>query len=172
MPAGCLKSLGIGGDQIIRFKTFMFHARDAESIRRITDQAKLRHQFWRRVRAMRLVVSINLVAKRIAPGIKHHRNMAGRMTQQELGEHIREAENRIHRRAIRPRHRRQGVIGAKNIARTIHQNQVAFAGLGFRQALGPRNCLAQGLAMRAFCGRAGAVFNAHDPRQRLRPAHR
>jgi hypothetical protein len=26
--------------------------------------------------------------------------------------------------------------------------------------------------MGAFCGRAGAVFNGHDPRQRLQPAHR
>ena len=172
MPAGCLKSLGIGGDQIIRFKTFMLHARDTKSICRVADQAKLRHQFRWRVRAMRLVFGINLIAKRIAPGIKHHCDMAGRMTQQELRQHIGEAEYRIHRRAIRPRHRRQGVIGAKNIARTIHQNQMALTGLGFGKALGPRNCLAQGFAMRVGNGRAGAVFNGHDPRQRLQPAHR
>ena len=121
---------------------------------------------------MRLICRVNLITKRIAPGIEHHRDMAGRMTQQELGEHIRKAEYRIHRRAIGPRHRRQRVIGTEDIARTIHQNQVALTGLCFRQALGPRDCLAQGFAMRAFGGRAGAVFNAHDPRRRLRPAHR
>ena len=129
MPAGRFKRLGIGGDQIIRLKTFMFHACHTKSIRRIADQAKLRHQFRRGVRAMRLVCRVNLIAKRIAPGIEHHRDMAGRMAQQELGQHIGEAENRIHRRAIWPRHRRQRVIGAKNIARSIHQNQVAFARL-------------------------------------------
>ena len=150
----------------------MFHARDTKSIRRVADQAKLRHQFWRRVRAMRLVFGINLIAKRIAPGIKHHCDMARGMTQQELRQHIREAKHRIHRRTIWPRHGRQGVIGAEDIARTIHQNQVAFAGLGFGKALGPRNCLAQGFAMRVGNGRAGAVFNGHDPRQRLQPAHR
>ena len=172
MPAGCFKRLGIGGDQIIRFKTFMFHARNTKSICRITDQAKLRHQFWWWVRAMRLVISVNLIAERIAPGIEHHRDMACGMAQQELGQHIREAENRIHRRTIWPRHGRQRVIGTKNIARAIHQNQMALTRLGFGKALGPRNCLAQGFAMRVGNGRAGAVFNGHDPRQRLQPAHR
>ena len=116
MPPGGLERLGIGGDQIIRFKTFLFHARDTKSICRIADQAELRHQFWRRVRAMRLVFGINLIAESIAPGIEHHRDMAGGMAQQELRQHIRKAENRIHRRAIWPRHGRQGVVGAKNIA--------------------------------------------------------
>ena len=172
MPARCLKSLGIGSDQIIRFKTFKFRTRHAKSIRRITDQAELRHQFRRRVRAVRLVIRIDLISKRIAPGVKHHRDMACGMTQQELGQHIRKAEYRIHRRAIWPRHGRQRVIGAKNIARTIHQNQVALTRLGFGKALGPRNCLAQGLAMRAFRDRARGVLNGHDPRRRLRPGHR
>ena len=172
MPARCLERLGIGGDQIIRFISFMLYTRHAKGIGRIADQGKLRHQFRRRVRAMRLVFGVNLIAESIAPGIEYHGDMARGMTQQELGKHIGEAEYRIHRRAIRPRHRRQRVIGAEDIARTIHQNQMAFAGLGFRQALGPRNCLAQGFAMRASCFRAGAVFNAHDPRRRLRPAHR
>ena len=172
MPARCLKSFRIGGDQIIRLKTFLFHARDAKGIGGIADQAELRHQFRRRVRAMRLVIRINLIAKRMAPGVKHHRDMACGMAQQELRQHIGEAKHRIHRRAIRARHRRQRVIGAEDIARTIHQNQMAFTGLGFRQALGPRNRLAQGFAMWASrCG-AGAVFNGHDPRRRLRPAHR
>ena len=172
MTAGRFKSLGIGGDQIICFKAFKFHTRDAKSICRIADQAKLRYQFRRRVRAMRLVFGINLIAKRIAPGIEYHRDMAGGMAQQELRQHIREAENRIHRRAVGPRHGRQGVIGAEDIARTIHQNQMALTWLGFGKALGPRNCLAQGLAMRSFRDRARGVLNAHDPRRRLRPGHR
>ena len=172
MPARRLKSLGIGGDQIIRFKTFKFHTRDTKSIRRITYQAKLRDQLRRRVRAMRLVLGINLIAEGIAPGVKHHRDMACRMAQQELGQHIGEAENRIHRRAIWPRHGRQRVIGAEDIARTIHQNQMAFARLGFGKALSPRNRFAQGVAMRACGFRAGTVFNGHDPRRRLRPGHR
>ena len=116
MPAGRFKRLGIGGDQIIRFKTFMFDARDTKSIRRITDQAELRHQFWWWVRTMRLVFSVNLIAERIAPSIEYHRDMARGMAQQELRQHIGEAEYRIHRHAIWPRHGRQGVIGTKNIA--------------------------------------------------------
>ena len=85
MPAGRFKRLGIGGDQIIRLKTFLFHTRDAKSIGGIADQAKLRHQFRRRIRPMRLIGSVNLIAKRIPPGIKHHRDMARGVAQQELG---------------------------------------------------------------------------------------
>jgi len=176
--AGVARLAGVGGDQVVGLVARQLDAMDAEGRRGGAHQLELRNQVLRRRRAVGLVLVIEVVAERLLRMVEHHGQVGRRIglgahVDQQLPQHVAEAGDRPDGQAVAlARQRRQGVIGAEDIARPVHQIQMAFAGLGFRQALGPRNRLAQGFAMRARRFGARAIFNGHDPRRRLRPAHR
>jgi hypothetical protein len=87
--------------------------------------------------------------------------MAAAMIGEEARQHLGEAEDGIHRRAIRPGHRRQGVEGAEDVAGAVDQDEVLRPGRGDRHRLGRGGRLGQGLAARptrpAVLGSGGVV---------------
>ncbi len=118
----------IGRDQIVGLVALHLDAGQTKGPRRIADQRKLRHQVFRRRRAMRLVLVVNLVAKTLGRIIQDHRQM-GRALRASPGhqpvQHVAIPGNCANRQPVRlARERRQGVIGVENIARPIHQIQM------------------------------------------------
>ena len=114
---------GIGRNQIVGLKPFHLDSRQAERLYRFADQRELRDQIFRRRRAVRLVVGVDVAAKRLARGIEYDTEIFRLRIVDEFEQHRGKAVDRIDRRAIGPGHRRQSVIGAENIARAVDQDQ-------------------------------------------------
>ena len=115
---------GIGGDQIVGFPIGQFDGGHTEGARGLPHQRELRAQFLRRFRALRLVLVVEPIAEGVPSGVENHRQMRAGVFLDQPGEHVGEAEDGIHRRAIRPRHRWQGVEGAEDEPRAVNQNEV------------------------------------------------
>ena len=124
LPTRFVRGLRIGGDQVVRFPVFQLDRRHAECRGRLAHQVELRHQIvgWRR--AMCLVGIVQPVAECLPAGIEDYRDVRADMLAQQLGQHVGEAEHRVHRRAVGPGHRRQRVVGAEDEARSVDQDQM------------------------------------------------
>ena len=122
----------IGGDQIVGLESRLLDASDAEGARRGAHQRELRNKIIRRIGPVRFVLRIERVAERGFPGVENHRKMrrpvAVAQILQQFPEHVGEAGDRARRQAIGlARERRQGVIGAEQIARAVDEvEMVAF----------------------------------------------
>ena len=96
---------GIGGDQIIGLVALLLDAGDVERFDRIANKRKLRNEFLRRWRAVRLVVLIKIVAKRLSTGIENNgdvgRGFGGLRLAQQLPQHGAEAMHGTNRQTIR-----------------------------------------------------------------------
>ena len=134
-PPASDEVLGIGGDHVVRLEARQLDLGDAEGLGRLADQGELRDQLGRRVRAVRLVVGVDVVAEGQPAGVEHHRQVAAAMVGQEARQHLGEAEHGIHRRAVRPGHRRQGVEGAEDVAGAVDQDEVRRCEPGSRPGL-------------------------------------
>ena len=125
--------LGVGGDEVVGLEALQLDGRHVEGPGRLADQGELRDQLWRRRRTVGLVVGIEIVAESASSGIEDHRDVVGVGILQQLQQHVGEAIDRVHRRAVAARHGRQGMEGAEDVARAVDQVDVAWM-LGFRHA--------------------------------------
>ena len=126
---------GEGGDQIVGLEPRELDARHVEGARRVPDEAELRHQLFRRVAAVRLVVGEDVVAEGDARAVEDHRETARAGIAQQLRQHLGEAEHRVDRDPFRVGHRRQAVEGAEDVARPVDQIdrlRASFSGLRHR----------------------------------------
>lgn len=95
----------IGRDQVVGLEALLLDTGDVEGARRLADQAELRSQVLRRLRAMGLVEVVDLVAERVAGGVEDHREM-GRFDPrrrplrllEEAEQHVAEARDGADRR--------------------------------------------------------------------------
>ena len=111
----------VGGDQIVGLVPLHLQARHVEGARRLADEFELGHQILGRVGPVGLVVGIDVVAKSPPRGVENDGEVIGLGVLQQLHQHVAEAEHRVGRRAVAPVHRRQCMIGAENVARSVDQ---------------------------------------------------
>ena len=141
VAAGSNRVLGVGGDQVVRLEAQLLDAGDVEGPHCLADQRELGNELFRRGRTMRLVVLIDLVAKGLLAGIEDDGEVRrpaplARILQQ-LPQHGTEAVHGAHGQSVRgARQRRQGVEGAKDVARAVDQIDVAAFDDGHRLAGG------------------------------------
>ncbi len=115
---------GIGGDQIVGLVIRPLDARDVEGVGRLAHQLELRHEIVRRVRAMRLVLVVELVAEAHARAVEDDGEVVGVGLLQQLEEHVAIAQHRADRRAVGAGQRRQRVIGAEDVAGAVDEIDV------------------------------------------------
>ena len=130
----------VGGDQVVGLEAEHFQARNVERAHRLADQRELRNEIGRRVRAVRLVVGIELVAEGALGLVEHHREMRRPVLRlhvaQQLPQHVAEAEHRIDLQPVGLAvERRQRVIGAEDVARAVDQKDVVALLHGARGGL-------------------------------------
>ena len=124
--AGLDGHAGVGRDQVVGLIARELAHRDVERAGGLADQRELRDQVFRRIGPVGLVLVVDLVAEGHAAGVEDHRDMVDLGIVQQVGhQHAAEAEHGIDRRPVGPVHRRQGVIGAEQIARAVDQVEVA-----------------------------------------------
>ena len=125
VPAALGRGAGIGGDQVIGFQPLLLDARQAEGAGGIADQRELRLQVLGRRRSVGLVLIVDLVAKALATGVQDHRQVGWAIgfvqIIGQLPQHGRVAIDRADRHALRVGQRRQAVIGAEDIGRSVDQ---------------------------------------------------
>ena len=127
--AGFLRLARIGGDEVVGLVALLLEAGDVEGSHRVADQRELRDEVLRHVRAMRLVIGIELVAERVLGKVEDHREMGRRAKlaglAQQLPQHGAEAVHGADREPVRGAgERRQRVIGAEDVARAVDQIDV------------------------------------------------
>ena len=130
----------VRGNQIVGLVADLFEAGQIERVHRLADQAELRDQVGGRLRPVRLVIGIKRIAKGLFRLVKHDREVARPFLRlhvaQQLPQHAAEAVDGIELQPIRlARQRRQGMIGAENIGRSVNEKDVVAdveIGRGFR----------------------------------------
>ena len=95
----------IGRDQVVGLEARLLQAGQIEGAHRFADERKLRAQVVGRVRPMRLVLGIHVVAERLLRLVEHDREM-GRLllrlhVAQQLPQHVAEAEHGIDLQPVR-----------------------------------------------------------------------
>ena len=131
----------IGRDQVVRLPALLLDAGEVEGARRLADQAELRDEVGGRVGPVRLVIGVELVAKRLGRIVEDDGEMrglvAGRLGRpflHQLPDHVAEAGDRADRQAVGfARQRRQRVEGAEDEGRAVDQDEVVA---GFERGLG------------------------------------
>ena len=76
-----------------------------------------------------LVGGVERVAERLAGGVEHHRDVVGLFLPQQLGQHVREAQNGVGGQASRGIQRGQGVEGTVDVAAAVDQMQARRAAI-------------------------------------------
>ena len=124
---------GVGGDQIIRLVILLLDAGDVEGAGGLADQAELRAEIGRGLRPLGLVLRVDVVAEGLRRMIEDDGQMRGLLAGvrlfQQLPQHVAEALHGADGQAVRlARQRRERVIGAENIPRSIDEVEMV-AGL-------------------------------------------
>ncbi len=135
---------GVGRDQIVGLEAILLDGGNVERLHSIADQRELWNQLFRRGRAVRLVLVVDLVAIVIAAGIEDDgdvgRPAPGFGIGNQLPEHGAEAVHGADRQAVgRPRQGRQRMEGAENVAGPVDQVDVAALADGHGLAIGNRD---------------------------------
>ena len=122
----------IGGDQIVGLVIILLDAGDVEGARRLADQAELRPQIGRRLGPLRLVLVVYVIAEGFPRFVEDHakmRRLCRFHLAHQLPQHGAEALHGLDGQAVAlAAERRQGVIGAENIARSVNEIEM-IAGL-------------------------------------------
>ena len=123
-------------------KPVFLDARQREGAGGIADQWELRDQVFRRLGPIRLVLVVEIVAEAVAALVENHREVRRpvRLVQvfSQLPQHRGVAVDRADRRALRVGQRRQAVIGAENVGRSVDQVEMLLVGHGGLVASGRR----------------------------------
>ena len=115
----------IGRDDVVRLIAGQFGDLEVQRPYGVPDQRELRHEFRRRVRAVRLVVGVDVVAEGRAGHVEHDGDPVGIGILDQPHQHGREAIDGVDGGAVGPRHRRQGMEGAEDVAGAVDQEDVA-----------------------------------------------
>ena len=123
----------IGGDEVVGLEPGLLEAGNVEGANRLADIFELRHEVVRRVRPVRLVGGVELVAERVLGLVEDDREMRRPLLRlhvaQQLPQHVAETEHRVDLQPVGfAVERRQRVIGAENIGGAVDQKYVV-AGL-------------------------------------------
>ena len=136
--AGLDGEAGVGRDQVVGLVALELAHRDVEGAGGFADQRELRDQVLGRRRAVGLVLVVDLVAEGHLAGIEDHGDVVDLGLVQKVGDqHAAEAVDGVDRHAVGPRHRRQRMVGAEQVARAVDQVEVAdrlVAAVGRRSA--------------------------------------
>ena len=134
---GRLRLPSIGRDDVVRLIALNLDAGQTEGARGVADQAELRAQILRRFWAVRLVFGIDVIAEGDGGSVEDDRHM-GRLIialqiPQHFPDHVAKAGNRAHRHTVRfAGQGGQGMIGAKNEARSVDEIEVIIGRGGHR----------------------------------------
>ena len=144
-PTSCIRSLSeetmvrcrlrfageprIGRDQVVGLVAGLFEAGNIEGVHGVADQRKLRNEIVRRRVAVGLVFGIHFRAEGLFGLVEHDGQMCRPLFRlhvaQQLPQHVAEAEHGIDLQAVGlAGERRQRVIGAEDVARSVHQKDV------------------------------------------------
>ena len=113
-PARGGRGAGVAGDEVVGLPGGELDGGHAECGGRIADEGELRDQLVGRVWAVRLVLAVQVVAERRAPGVEDDGDVRAFMVLQQTRQHVGEAEHGIDRRPVGATHRRQRVEGAED----------------------------------------------------------
>ncbi len=138
----------IGRDQVVRFVPCLLEARNLEGAHRVANERELRNEVIGRGRPMRLVLLVHLRAERLLGLVEDDREMRRPFVRlhflEQLPQHVAEAINRIHMRAVgRARLEPDRMIGAENVAGAVDKKDVVALFHRSRSRRGGRG----------FCGR-------------------
>ncbi len=122
--AGLDREPRIGRDQVVGLVVVELADGDVERLGRLADQRELRDQVFRRLGPVGLVLVVDLVAEGGAAGVEDHRDVIDLGIVEVERQHAAEAVDRVDRRAVGPRHRRQRVVGAEQVARAVNQPEM------------------------------------------------
>ena len=118
----------IGSDQVVGLEAAHLDAWKIERARGVTDHGKLRDEIFRRRRAMRFVLRIELVAECHFALVEDNREVRRRLARfhllQKLPQHVAKAGDSADRQTIaRTRQWRQRMIRAENVAGAVDQEE-------------------------------------------------
>ena len=133
LPTRLARGGGVAGDDVVRLQPLLLDAGDRKRPGRDADQRHLRDKvFWRR-RAVRLVLVVHLVAERGGALVEDHRHVGRTVGLAEafgeLPQHRGIAIDRADIHSVAIGQRRQPMIGAEDVARSVDEIEV---GLGVR----------------------------------------
>ena len=132
LAAGFARQPRIGGDQVVGLKAGHLDARQIEGESGFAYQSELRHQVFRRIGPVGLVFAVDLVAEAPARLVENHGKVRGAFRLVEilgqLPQHRGIAVDRADRGPFRVGKRRQAMVSAENIGRTIDQVEMLFFG--------------------------------------------
>ena len=144
LPTSCIRSLSeetmvrrrrprrqprIGGDEVVGLAALLLEAGESKACIASRISGNCGTQVLRRLRPVRLVVGIDIVAEGLLRLVEDHRDMRRLVLRlhlgQQLPQHVAEAEHGADRQAVGlARERRQRVIGAENVAGAVDQEEV------------------------------------------------
>ena len=129
VSAGLAGEPHIGRNQVVGLEADLLQAGQVEGAYRFADEGKLRAQVVWRLGAIGLVLGIHLVAERPLRFVEHDRQVGWPLLRlhvaQELPQHVAETQHGIDLQAVRfPVKRRQCVIGAEDVGRSVDQEHV------------------------------------------------
>jgi len=115
---------GIGGDDVVGLEGLALDAGQVHGPHGVADERELRHQVLGRRRAVGLVLRVDVAAEGLAGGVEDDRDVAGVSLVQQLQQHGGEALHGVDRRAVGPRQRRQGMVGAEDEPGAVDQKEM------------------------------------------------
>ena len=152
------RASGHGGDEIVCLEPARAEARDVPCADHLFDPRHLLGQVGRRRGPCRLVATVEVMAKSGAGRVHGHGQHVGSPLADNLLKHIDRAEHGVGRLAARAREGRQRVIGAKHVAREIHEvknvpcPRLGQGGGARRRGSGDRSALPVGICTRHLHG--------------------
>ena len=119
-----------GADDIVRLYIGDAQQRQTHGADDFMDGRNLLSQVRRHRRTVSLILRVDAVAKGVTLGIKHDGDVGPGVRLQQTADHVDHALHRPSGPPLAIHQRRQGMIGAEQIRRAIHQHQ--FRHEGFR----------------------------------------
>ena len=114
---------GQGADDVVRFHAFHPHQRHSHRFHHVEDGLDLHAQTIGHRWAIGFVFGVEIVAEGAPAGVEDHRHRAALEVVGELSQHADDAANRAGGEAVQRAQIRQRVKGAKQVGRTIDQQQ-------------------------------------------------
>ena len=132
LSAGRDRLKRIGGDDVVGLVAFLLDAGDVEGAHSVAHERELGNEIVRRLGPVGLIAVEQIAAEGLGGIVEDHRDMAGRRElsrfPQQLPQHGAEPVHRADRKSVGGAgERRQGVIGAEDVARAVDQIDMVAA---------------------------------------------
>ena len=119
---------GQSADDVVRLNPLHHQQGQAHGLDDIVQTVDLGFQILRRRGAVGLVLVVQLIAKGLAGRIEHHRHVPGLVILDELAQHVHHPHDGPGGLAPGVGQGRQGVIGAEQVGRAVHQDEIGLLG--------------------------------------------